>query len=132
MINGVLLIWSFVTKLHQLCSCKHAAAQVSPRLNVPFLMIPCYQQGGWPRWVAETQGLLQEESERDGTAPHHELSPPKLRDYLRGSHRVYRIQFDPDYFLFLREVQVLIASFWPAPVPLRDRRCGAWVSQSRP
>ena len=66
--------------------------------------------------------LLQKGRKKDWnpTAP---PPPPPLRGYPRDSDRVYRIWCDPDYFLFLwEEVQVLIASFWPAPVPLR----GGW------
>lgn len=42
--------------------------------------------------------------------------PLRLRGYPRGSDRVYRIQYDPGYFLFPGEAQVPIATLWPALV----------------
>lgn len=45
--------------------------------------------------------------------------PSKFRGYPSGSDGVYRIQGDPDCFLFLEEARVPVASLWPAPGPLR-------------
>lgn len=57
--------------------------------------------------------------EKGAGPPLTKLSHLQGSEVTPGLHTGFAGSFDPDYFLFLREVQVLIASFWPAPVPLR-------------
>ena len=82
----------FTTKLHQLCSWKHVAAQVGLGLYASFLMMPYYQQGGSPGWVTKTQRSSSRRGEEGNGTPHFAPSPPRLRGYPRGSGRVYSIQ----------------------------------------
>lgn len=101
----------FPTTSYQLCSYPSCQGQPNTTCLLPSHAMVVGVGGG--RGVTEI-GASGGQRVRKGLE-----NPTSGQRSPRGSVGVHRVQYDPDHFLFIREAQTLIASLWPAPIPLR-------------